>query len=230
MKTAIPKILTWVVVLVVPVALIGLSVRLVLLPVFLQVEYRMPYFPPDNYGFTTQQRIHWATYSWEYLVNASNVSYLGDLRFDDGGSLFNERELSHMQDVKRVIQGTFTAWYASLAVLALVGIGAWRAGRLPDYRLGLSLGGWVTIALSGLVGSIVLIGVAMNPDVFWNFFAWFHSLFFKGDTWLFAYSDTLIRLFPIRFWQDTFLAAAIIVLAGGLSLALGLRERGQHRV
>ena len=66
----------------------------------------------------------------------------------------------------------------------------------------------------------------MAPDVFWNFFAWFHSLFFTGNSWIFEYSDTLIRLFPIRFWQDTFLAAAIIVLAGGLGLAFGIRVRG----
>ena len=54
----------------------------------------------------------------------------------------------------------------------------------------------------------------MDPDVFWSFFGWFHSLFFSANTWLFEYSDTLIRLFPIRFWQDTFLAAAAIGTGG----------------
>ena len=65
-------------------------------------------------------------------------------------------------------------------------------------------------------------GIAINPDVFNVFFTQFHHLFFEGDSWLFLFSDTLIRLFPIRFWEDTFLAGAGIVLAGGLGLAPGL--------
>jgi integral membrane protein (TIGR01906 family) len=210
--------------LAVPVALIGLAVRVVLVPFFVQIEYHVPGFPPDDHGFTTQERIHWATYAWNYLVNSSDISYLGDLKFDDGKPLYNERELSHMEDVKRVIGGTFRAWYVSLAVLALIGLWAWRTQQTRAFQRGLSRGGWLTIGLAALIGSIVLIGILMDPNVFWNFFAWFHSLFFKADTWLFAYSDTLIRLFPIRFWQDTFLAAAVIVLAGGLALAFGIRK------
>jgi integral membrane protein (TIGR01906 family) len=224
MRRLAQSIASWVITLLVPIALIGLAVRLVLVPVFLQVEYRMPYFPPDDYGFTTQQRIQWATYAWNYLVNSAGPGYLGDLKFEDGKPLFNEREVSHMHDVKGVIQGTMMAWYASLALLALLGVWAWRACWLASYRQGLRRGGWLTIGLAALIGSIVVIGIAMDPDVFWNFFAWFHSLFFKGNTWIFAYSDTLIRLFPIRFWQDTFLAAAVIVLAGGLGLGFGLRK------
>src|SRR5512146_917051 len=225
--TVLFAVLSWLVTLAIPVALIGLSVRLILLPVFPQIEYHTPGFPPDNYGFTTQERVHWATVAWNYLVNSSDISYLGDLKFPDGKPLYNERELSHMHDVKGVITGTFRAWYVSLAALALIGIWAWRAGQLGTFQRGLWRGGWLTIGLAALIGSIVLVGMLMDPDVFWSFFAWFHSLFFKSDTWLFAYSDTLIRLFPIRFWQDTFLAAAIIVLAGGVGLAFGLRDRGK---
>ena len=223
-RSGLAAALSWLAALAVPVALIGLAVRLVLLPVFLQLEYHAPGFPPDSYGFTTQQRIHWATYAWNYLVNSSDISYLGNLKFDDGSPLYNERELSHMQDVKSVIQGTLWAWYVSLALLGVIGLWAWRTAQLRDYLQALSRGGLVTIGLAVLVGSIVLIGTLMDPDVFWSFFAWFHSLFFKANTWLFAYSDTLIRLFPIRFWQDTFLAAAAIVLAGGLALAFGFRK------
>jgi hypothetical protein len=35
----------------------------------------------------------------------------------------------------------------------------------------------------------------------------------------------LIRLFPIRFWQDAFLLAAITALGGGIALGLGLRTK-----
>jgi integral membrane protein (TIGR01906 family) len=75
------------------------------------------------------------------------------------------------------------------------------------------------------LGLIVGVGITVSPDLFWGFFTLFHSLFFEGDSWLFAYSDTLIRLFPLRFWQDAFLWAAVIALGGGLGLALGLKAR-----
>jgi integral membrane protein (TIGR01906 family) len=216
------SLLSWLVSLLIPLALIGLAVRVVLIPIFLQFEYRMPYFPPDDYGFTARDRLHWAPYVWNYLVNNADVSYLGNLKFEDGSALFNERELSHMQDVQRVIGGTFEAWYGSLALLALFGLWAWRGDWLSDYRQGLRRGGWLMVGLAMGIGLIAAAGIVINPDVFWEFFTFFHHLFFKGDSWLFAYSDTLIRLFPIRFWQDTFLLAALIALGGGLGLGFGL--------
>ena len=81
------------------------------------------------------------------------------------------------------------------------------------------------VGLAVTIALVVVIGILINPNVFWNFFACFHSLFFEGDSWLFLYSDTLIRLFPIRFWQDAFLWAAVIALGGGIALALGLRTQ-----
>jgi integral membrane protein (TIGR01906 family) len=209
----------------VPVALIGLALRVLLSPLFLQIEYNMPYFPPDEYGFTKADRLKWAPYALDYLVNREGISYLGDLKLEDGAPLYNERELSHMDDVKRVTQGALQVWYGALAVLLLLGVWAWFGGWWQAYRLGLMRGGWLMVGLAVTIGLIVVVGIAVNPKVFWDFFAGFHSLFFEGDSWLFLYSDTLIRLFPIRFWQDAFLMAAVIALGGGVALALGLKSR-----
>jgi integral membrane protein (TIGR01906 family) len=218
-------ILASLVAILVPIALIGLGLRLLLTPVFMQVEYNMPYFPPDEFGFTKDDRLKWAPLALDYLVNSEDISYLGDLQFDDGTPLYNERELSHMDDVKFVTQGALRVWYGSLAVLLLLGVWAWFGGWWQAYRLGLMRGGWLMVGLAVTVGLIVVIGIAVNPNVFWNFFAGFHSLFFEGDSWMFLYSDTLIRLFPIRFWQDAFLLAAVIALGGGVALALGLKPK-----
>jgi integral membrane protein (TIGR01906 family) len=217
------SILSSVVAILVPIALIGLGLRLLLSPVFLQVEYHMPYFPADEYGFTKEDRLKWAPYALDYLTNNEDISYLGDLRFDDGLPLYNERELSHMDDVKLVTQGALRVWYMALAILLLLGVWAWFGGWWREFLLGLQRGGWLMVGLAVTIGLIVLVGILINPDIFWNFFAGFHSLFFEGDSWLFEYSDTLIRLFPIRFWQDAFLLAAVIALGGGIALAFGLR-------
>ena len=217
--------LSWLVAILVPLALIGFAIRILLSPLYYTIEYNMPYFPPDDYGFTKADRLKWAPYAVSYLTNSADISYLGDLKFDDGKPLYNERELSHMADVKRVTKGALNAWYVSLALLAV--LGAWaRFGQWgQDYRLGLMRGGWLMVGLAVVIGVIVVVGIAVNPNIFWNFFAGFHSLFFTGDSWLFQFSDTLIRLFPIRFWQDAFLFAAVIALGGGVALGLGLRTR-----
>jgi integral membrane protein (TIGR01906 family) len=107
--------------------------------------------------------------------------------------------------------------------LALLGIWAWMGGWGDTYRLGLMRGGWLMVGLAVTIGVIVVVGIAVNPNVFDTFFIAFHSLFFEGDSWIFLFSDTLIRLFPIRFWEDAFLWAAVIALGGGIALALGLK-------
>ena len=219
----LPTLLSYLVSLATPLVLIGLALRILLTPLYYTVEYNMPYFPADEYGFTKEDRLKWAKPSVEYLVNSADISYLGDLKFDNGTPIYGEAELSHMHDVKNVVQGALKVWYFSIAVLILLAILAQRNGWMPLYLTGLRRGGWWMIGLAVTLGFIAGAGILLNPDIFWNFFAWFHSLFFEGDSWLFYYSDTLIRLFPIRFWQDAVIAMAVIALGGGLGLAFGLK-------
>ena len=218
-------VLSILVTLLIPLVLIGLGLRLLLTTGFLKIEYNMPYFPPDPYGFTKDDRLKWAPFALDYLVNDADISYLGDLKFDDGTPLYNERELSHMADVKRVTKGALNVWFVALVVL--LGLGFWSrlGGWEQAYRQGVMRGGWLMVGLAVVIGLIVVVGIVINPNVFWSFFAGFHSLFFEGDSWLFLYSDTLIRLFPIRFWQDAFLLAAVIALGGGIALGWGLRTK-----
>jgi integral membrane protein (TIGR01906 family) len=207
-----------------PIALIGLALRILLTPLYYTVEYNMPYFPADEYGFTKEDRLKWAKPSVEYLVKNADISYLGDLQFEDGTYIYNERELKHMEDVKAVVQGTLVAFYASLIALILLAFIAHRKAWMEEYRNALRRGGWWMIGVAGALGLIAGAGILLNPTIFWTFFEWFHTLFFEGDSWLFYYSDTLIRLFPIRFWQDAFLWAAVIALGGGAGLAFGLKR------
>jgi integral membrane protein (TIGR01906 family) len=219
------NILSYLISLLTPIALIGMALRILLTPIFYTVEYNMPYFPADEYGFTKEDRLRWAKPSVEYLVSGADISYLGDLIFDDGIPLYNERELSHMEDVKGVVLNALGAWTISLIILAALAIFAKRGDWIPDYLNGLRRGGLWMIGLAAALGLTAGIGIAVNPDVFWEFFTVFHQIFFEGDSWLFYYSDTLIRLFPIRFWQDAFLWAAVLALGGGAALAFGLRMK-----
>jgi integral membrane protein (TIGR01906 family) len=215
----------WLTGVLVPIALIGLGVRLLLTPQYLALEYRLPGFPADEYGFTTEERLQWGTFGINYLLNDAPRSYLGELNFSSGEALFSERELSHMQDVKYVVQGVLRIWYLALFILAALATWGWRTGKLTAYRGGLRLGGLLTLAIAGLAGIIGTLGASGSGDLFWQFFSGFHGLFFSGDSWLFAYSDTLIRLYPLRFWQDTVLYIGALTALGAGALVYGFRDR-----
>lgn len=221
MNPRLEAVLAVFVTLLTPVVLVLLGVRLLLTPLTPPVEYRMPGFPADDYGFSLQDRLRWSDYSLRYLLNNRGIEYLGNLRLDDGSPVFNERELSHMHDVKVVVQGALNVFYVSLALLVGLGLYAWFGGWRSSFLAGLSRGGWLTVGLILGLGALALVS-------FWNFFTLFHEVFFKGDSWLFEYSDTLIRLFPIRFWQDAFLFALGFALLAGLLLGLLLRPRPPH--
>jgi integral membrane protein (TIGR01906 family) len=151
-------------------------------------------------------------------VNDAKTDFLGDLTFPDGSPLYNARELSHMEDVKNVVQSVMIIGHAVWFVVLGLGVWAQWGNWWQDYRRGLRRGGWLT---AGLVAVIAVFAATS----FWQFFTDFHSLFFEGDSWLFLYSDTLIRLFPMRFWQDTFLAVGLVALCGGVAMGVGLRPK-----
>jgi integral membrane protein (TIGR01906 family) len=177
-----------------PVLLTIANVRLVMIPAFLSFEYNRADFPIDTYGLTTQDRLNYAPYAIDYLLNGEGISYLGNLRFPDDRPLYNEHELNHMRDVKNVVQATFFISALGGVIAAVIAFLLWRQSR-SDLRRSLRDGSLLTI---GIIVTIVVLAVT-SWDVF---FTSFHNLFFAQGTWVFLYSDTLIRLFPEQFWFD----------------------------
>jgi len=214
------KTLKWFVTILIPVLLIIASIRVLLTPLFLEMEYRLPGFPVDSYGFTMDERLKWSKVAVEYLVNDADISYLGELTFPDGSPLFNQRELSHMLDVKILVQKILPVFYILIGVVLIIGLLAWRTNWISDFWLALSRGGWLTIILILAVLALVILNFNL-------IFTGFHRIFFQGDTWIFLYSDTLIRLFPIRFWQVVFISLGFISMLS--SLILGFLGRKLSR-
>jgi integral membrane protein (TIGR01906 family) len=218
MNPRLSGLLSWLVTLLTPITVVLLIARLMLSPLLPRLEYRMPGFPADPYGFTQSDRVEWSGYAWQYALNSAGIDFLANMKFSDGSPVFNERELSHMHDVKGVVQGVLKVLYVSLAVLIGLGVYAWLGGWKRDFLAGISRGGWLTVGLILGISALALVS-------FWDFFTLLHEMFFKGDTWLFEYSDTLIRLFPIRFWQDIFLFGLGLALITGALLGVLARPR-----
>ena len=217
------RILSWLVTLLIPGILVVGALRITVNPWYLNFEYHMPGFPPDEYGFTLQDRLHYAGITFEYLVNNADISFLGDLRFPewmtvppescqfmtDCNLVFNERELKHMLDVNKTFQGATWLMYGSLVLVLLFGIWAWFGGWWKQLQFGVRRGGWLTLFFIGAVILSVLLSFGV-------LFVFFHNLFFAKGTWLFYTSDTLIRMFPERFFRDIF------ITVGGIAAILGL--------
>jgi integral membrane protein (TIGR01906 family) len=203
--------------LVVPLLILLSSVWIILLGagIWVPIEYRMPGFPPDSYGFSLEDRIFWSAVDIDFLLGDEPISFFDDIRLESGAPMHNERELVHMQDVKSLIDLTRWVWAAALLLsLFLTYILARAAGRAAAGAAWRSAARWTAILML-LIGAGLVVGFGV-------LFVGFHRLFFEGSTWIFPLSDTFIRLYPERFWRDTFALVAIISLClTGIVYALG---------
>jgi integral membrane protein (TIGR01906 family) len=212
-RTLWPRLIQWLLVPALPIFLLAADLRIVTGYWFVRWEYGKAVFPPDPLGLSTAERTRLAEVCVDYLATNVDISLLADLRLPDGEPAFNERELRHMADVQVVYNGMMMTGGAAGLVL-LGGIATLLASshtrRLAPAAL-LS-GSLLTLGLLGAVGAYMALS--------WGeFFTTFHRLFFEGESWIFAYSDTLIRLFPIRFWIDV--ATLIVGLLAIEAIVIG---------
>ncbi len=214
-------LLRWLITLALPVFIVLVAARVVVNTWYPRFEYAKPDFPPDSYGFTQAQRLELGAICIDFL-NAPEppdeaIRMLVALRLPGTSQpLFNTYELSHMIDVKRL---TDVLWRVLLAagiivVAGLAGLLARRATRRDGYAA-LFMGGALTSGLLAVMIALVLLS--------WRwFFIAFHDIFFAAGTWTFDWSDSLIRLFPDRFWFD----AGVLLVGGALALALATTAVG----
>lgn len=202
-----------------PVAMLLTSVRLLLTNAFVRFEYNVVGIPADRYGFTTADRLNYADIALEYLLNDSGIEFLGDLRFEDGSSVYNQRELRHMEDVKVVTRSALRVWLISIGAAVLASVAILRTSGAVAMWGALRSGSTVTLALM----AVLAVGLVLGFSII---FVGFHEVFFDPDTWTFPFDDTLIRLFPQRFWQVAFgtIAGLTVVQAGLLYLLSRVME------
>jgi len=197
------------VILLTPLLIITTGMRMALSPVFINIEYRLPNFPPDQYGFSLSDRLYWADFSIDFIAGKIDKQTFSSATLSDGSPLFNGREISHMVDVRNLTVAMLWTWrFLALGFAILLLLYRKEESKNKLFHA-LSKGAKTTL---GII-AVILIFLAIN---FNQLFTAFHRIFFEGDTWLFFYTDSLIRLFPLKFWQDLFIF--IGMLSVGLSL------------
>lgn len=122
-----------------------------------------------------------------------------------GQPVLNEREQSHMRDVRGVFIGFFGV--ALGLTVAAVAIAAVRR-RDPDG----AVASWRAVrnGAVGLIAGLVVVGAGALV-AFDALFEIFHQLFFAGGSYTFdPGTERLVQLFPFQFWQETSVAVGIV--------------------
>ncbi len=175
---------------------------------FVRHEIERQGLPADAYGLTTPQRLRLALVGLHSILPGSEgVPLLERAKLPDGTKAFDDRELRHMSDVRERLGAAFRAQLVVLVLLLGLAVAFYRSRR---WRLvvprGILAGAIATLAIAALAVPVILLG-------FDGFFLRFHEVFFSGSSWRFSDTDTLLRIYPEVFWQDTAkLAAGIVVV------------------
>ena len=205
-----------------PLVLTLTNVRLLLTHLYPQIEYSIIGVPDDPYGLTTTDRIKWANLSMDYLTGSQGIDFVRAFRFPPGvnappesciyyldgdcNRFYNDRELQHMLDVKVVLQKVLNVWALAGIASLLAAAALFYFHEISALRGALLGGAGVTLVI--LVAIVTYLSLDFN-----DFFVQFHGVFFAAGTWTFLFTDSFIRLFPEKFWEDAF-----TIIGGGAVL------------
>ena len=203
----------------VPAILVVNCIRVLANDWYIHFEYAKPDFPPDAYGFTPEQRTELALTGLHSVLpqDGAGIDLLRRERQPNGDPAFNERELGHMQDVRSLIGQVYPLHLIALAAIAVLALGLGRSAQMKRVvPRALQAGAILTLLIAAGLIAYILIN-------FQTFFTQFHQLFFEGDTWQFQFTDTLIRLYPVRFWSDAATYIGVGTVAQALALLVAAR-------
>lgn len=145
--------------------------------------------------------------------------------------IFNQRELTHLKDVKGLIQLAYRLQLASLAyivVYVLINFALRRGAFWRDLARRLIWGSGATIAMLAVLGLWAVID-------FDSLFLLFHLVSFSNELWQLSPGDKLLLMFPQGFFNDAalFVAAAAIgeaIIIGGVAWGLlALRGKADYK-
>jgi integral membrane protein (TIGR01906 family) len=135
-----------------------------------------------------------------------------------GVPVLDERERSHMRDVR----GVFIGFFALSAIVGATAI-VLAGRRLVDNRRD----SW-RATRAGAMGLIVAL-VAAGAVAFVAFdalFEIFHRLLFPGGSYTFdPRTERLVQLFPFQFWQDSAIAVGLLAIVIALLVAIVAHRR-----
>jgi len=144
-------------------------------------------------------------------------------------SVYNQRDIQHLKDVKGLVQLVYRLQFVALAYIAVyIGFNflILRGAFWRQLARRLIWGSGATIVILAVLGIIALVD-------FDQFFLLFHLVSFHNDLWQLYPGDKLLAMFPEGFFNDAalFVGGAIIIeaiIVGAAAWAL-LRWKGKAK-
>jgi len=211
------RILAFLLVLIFPYISVGIAVRLAFTEAFVEWEYGREGFPKDRWGMSDEERLKLAKAGLRAVLSDEGFEEFRKMRLKNGHRAFTPREVKHMRDVKRLLEVYFPSVYI-LGVLWVLGVFYLREAKV--------------LIFSGLFNMFLIVFLSLL--VFSNYeraFEVFHVYVFDPYSWRFRDWDTLIRIYPMKFWEDatvfvgvvSFLIGFFVFLVGVVWERRGLR-------
>ena len=149
------------------------------------------------------------TLAFSFLTPAQDNVF----QFLDGNEKLNQNytatEISHLEDVVRVMNGANIFWYASGTIILILSFYFWKDKE--QLQKALRYGGMATVAFIAVILMAILVG-------FEEVFTLFHLLFFPQGNWQFAADSLLIQTFPLDFFIMMGRRIFMLALAFGVML------------
>ena len=129
---------------------------------------------------------------------------------DENKEFFNEREKSHMADVRDIFVGALMVRWCALGLAALMLINLWLLLYWKDIKVLLFRAYLATVG--GLLAIIAAVGIWAFID-FTGAFYKFHALFFSDYEWILDMrTSRLINILPEGFFVDTAIRIVVIFI------------------
>ncbi|MBF15531.1 MAG: TIGR01906 family membrane protein [Chloroflexi bacterium] len=210
---------------------------IILLPIFF-ISVNVIYITNSNwlysYGWNRNQIENSTGLSIDQLNSGSDQiksyfnndeEYLNLIIIEDGikYSLYNEKEILHMKDVKHLIKLTQnTIIFSGLFILAyyLVTIFTAKSLRKSIEQIRRSS----KISAYSTVGFLAFVGLLASINFTW-LFRQFHFISFSNDLWqLNPNTDYLIAMFPQRFFLETTIFIGVLTIIEFIIYMIVLRK------
>lgn len=175
---------------------------------------------PERTGLPVSELNSGAGQIKDYFTNDEELLDLRVIYRGEEVSLYKEREVLHMVDVKGLMQAVFNTSRVSGAIALLIAVAGLIYFRRLFWDVLLTTLRWSALGSGTVVG--VFVGAIL---IDFNFvFKQFHLLSFANDLWLLdPYRDFLLIMFPQRFFFEATAFIAVFAVAQFALLIYGTR-------
>ena len=175
---------------------------------------------PERSGIKTSELDRAVDQFIDYFNNDEEFLDLRVVLRDEEVSLYNQREVHHMVDVKGLIAGTMNVSLWTGVFLLVVGIAGAVLLRHRFWGLLYRAAAWSALGSLFLIG-ILFIAVLINFNLV---FTTFHFISFANDLWMLdPRRDYLLIMFPQRFFFEATLAIAVMTAIEFAGLVVGAK-------